>query len=662
MLSLALIVKNEEKNLARCLSSAKGVWDELIIVDTGSTDKTVEIAKQYTDKVYHFDWIDDFAKARNFSFSKCTQPWIMWLDADDVLHPEDVANIKAEMPSIGENPTLDYIVMNYHYFVIPDEEAAKEKGWSLKDVSHATLARERIIRRTKATWIGRVHEHIPVDFARSKSIDASVWHMRDEEDRVADSNRNIRIMKLEVEERPTERNYYYLGQEYSDSGMGDEAVEAYTKAFEITKRIDTKFQAAFKIARIHKALGRTEEAIEWFFKALNYHVAYREPFVDLAQVYFDKRDFSKAIVWLEAALKISEPDNPIMIIQKEYYGWLPLDRLAKAYHEMKRFDEATETLKKLWKETRNPVIFTDLETVSNAKKATFKHPNQPVKLNLGCGEKPMPGFVNCDLFPNPHVDEVFSLDDIPYADSTVQEINSEHSLEHLPRLRAEKALREWARVLAPGGKLTLKVPDVELCCRSFVDNPQQRESWWLFTLYGIQDFRHLAADNPFPDEVNYGQIHYTGFTKDSLSKLLRQNGLEIDYIGNYDGWDTPSIEVRAHKAVPTSQKKIAFVNNSLVPRYLSYGDYWLDAFRVAGHQVDEFKYEEIHTLPPGYDLYFFVEVRYLPTQISDQAHPRLLYTTENPTADNLKSFDFIATSDVARVGAWAALGHQVPRA
>lgn len=75
--SLCMIVKNEEDVLARCLESAKPVADEIIIVDTGSTDRTREIAREFTDNVCEFPWIDDFAAARNFSFSKATMEYCM---------------------------------------------------------------------------------------------------------------------------------------------------------------------------------------------------------------------------------------------------------------------------------------------------------------------------------------------------------------------------------------------------------------------------------------------------------------------------------------------------------------------------------------------------------------------------------------------------------
>lgn len=92
-LSLCMIVKNEEKHLARCLSSVKDAADEIVIVDTGSSDKTIEIAESFGSKIFHFNWINDFSAARNYSLSKCSSDWILYLDADEQLNPDSVDEI-----------------------------------------------------------------------------------------------------------------------------------------------------------------------------------------------------------------------------------------------------------------------------------------------------------------------------------------------------------------------------------------------------------------------------------------------------------------------------------------------------------------------------------------------------------------------------------------
>ena len=91
-ISVCMIVKNEGQYLRQCLESVKIFADEIIIVDTGSTDKTKQIAEQYTNKIYDFVWIDDFSAARNFSLSKASKEWIFVIDADEFIlfNPKDV--------------------------------------------------------------------------------------------------------------------------------------------------------------------------------------------------------------------------------------------------------------------------------------------------------------------------------------------------------------------------------------------------------------------------------------------------------------------------------------------------------------------------------------------------------------------------------------------
>ncbi|MCK5346749.1 MAG: glycosyltransferase family 2 protein, partial [Candidatus Heimdallarchaeota archaeon] len=113
-LSVALIVRDEEKMLAGCLDSVKEA-DEIVVVDTGSEDRTVAIAKAWTDKVFtDYKWEDHFAKARNYAMSKCTGDWILTIDADDRLVKGDMAKLRSV---IEANPNklcflVDYIALN----------------------------------------------------------------------------------------------------------------------------------------------------------------------------------------------------------------------------------------------------------------------------------------------------------------------------------------------------------------------------------------------------------------------------------------------------------------------------------------------------------------------------------------------------------------------
>jgi glycosyltransferase involved in cell wall biosynthesis len=93
-LSLCMIVKNEEKFLPRCLESVKDHVDEIIIVDTGSTDGTIEIAKRYNAQIYHHAWENSFSKARNYSLKYATCEWVIWLDADEEVDEEDAHKLK----------------------------------------------------------------------------------------------------------------------------------------------------------------------------------------------------------------------------------------------------------------------------------------------------------------------------------------------------------------------------------------------------------------------------------------------------------------------------------------------------------------------------------------------------------------------------------------
>ena len=140
-----MIVKDEEDVLERALSSITDIADEIIIVATGSTDMTKEIAAKFTDKIFDFEWCDDFSKARNYSFSKATQDYCMWLDADDDLLEAD----QKELMKLKEtlSPETSVVMMRYN------------TGFDNDGKPTFTYYRERLLRREdQFYWEGFVQE------------------------------------------------------------------------------------------------------------------------------------------------------------------------------------------------------------------------------------------------------------------------------------------------------------------------------------------------------------------------------------------------------------------------------------------------------------------------------------------------------------------------
>lgn len=214
-LSLAMIVKDEEATLGRVLAAASQICTEMVVVDTGSTDRTVEIAEAHGARVVHFAWIDDFAAARNFAFAQCSGDWILWLDADDVL-PEATLEAGRKLLAALDTEPLDAVFAPYHYAY--DETGALQ-------LSHE---RERFIRRSCGyQWVGRIHETMDLTGARRVSCPSFVV-----EHRTAPSNmprksgRNLRAFEQYLDTKTcTLRELFLYAGELHAAGRYADAVE-----------------------------------------------------------------------------------------------------------------------------------------------------------------------------------------------------------------------------------------------------------------------------------------------------------------------------------------------------------------------------------------------------------------------------------------------------
>ena len=142
-ISLCMIVKNEEKTIGKCLNSIKYKVNEIIIVDTGSTDATIEIAQKYTSNIYSFEWIDDFSATRNQSLSYATSDYILVLDADEYLD-QDV-DLNATVAS-----QRDYYTVKIKNFL--------SYGWV-----HTHTAIRLFTNKPELKYKNRLHEHLNIE-------------------------------------------------------------------------------------------------------------------------------------------------------------------------------------------------------------------------------------------------------------------------------------------------------------------------------------------------------------------------------------------------------------------------------------------------------------------------------------------------------------------
>ncbi len=223
-----MIVKNEEKNIEKALSWGKGIVAEQIVVDTGSTDRTVEIAKAMGAQVYYFQWIDDFAAAKNFAIEKARYEWIALLDADEYFTEEDARKLPAAVWRAQEN-RCDGIAT----------------GWiQLDDQGRITSADTQIrVFRNGPTvrYKRRIHEYLSADnhppVVDVRVNDLSIFHTGytvENYKKKRESRRNLNLILAELEEHPKEWDMWgYLGNEYDSMKDYEEAEKAYRKGISL---------------------------------------------------------------------------------------------------------------------------------------------------------------------------------------------------------------------------------------------------------------------------------------------------------------------------------------------------------------------------------------------------------------------------------------------
>ncbi|MCI7492351.1 MAG: glycosyltransferase family 2 protein [Lachnobacterium sp.] len=311
-ISLCMIVKNEAEILARCLDSLVGLMDEIIIVDTGSTDDTKEIARQYTDLVYDFSWCDDFAAARNFSFSKATKEYIYAPDADEVL--DETNRRRFQILKSALLPEIEIVTMKY---ITPAKYNTVQNASS--DI------RPKLFKRLRTfTWINPVHETVRLDPIVYDS-DIEIQHLPQS----FHGKRDFTIFKRSIEKNGTlPKNITTMyAKELLKCGSLDDLTEA-VPFFEHIYAKEPDEESTCILARYYRLKDQTDK----FFSIALKNVAVNgcsEVCSELGSYYLSKKNYDEASLWFYNAAFETKP-----VLDVETGGVIPLNGLAETYAQM----------------------------------------------------------------------------------------------------------------------------------------------------------------------------------------------------------------------------------------------------------------------------------------------------------------------------------------
>ncbi len=257
-ISACIIVKDEEEIIEDCLKSVQEA-DEILIADTGSTDKTLEIASKYTDKIYHFPWNGSFAEARNFIASKATGDWILSIDADhELLTP--ISKIKEICQKTKSNAlSIKSIGRGWHY-----RKVLWRNGQGIK-------------------WVDKVHENLNTPDNEYTDIERKQGYSKNH---YKDPQRNLKIL-LTMDKTP--RTLFYLGREYFDLREYDKALEMFNDYILKSTWLPEKMEAYYSKARCLWYLQRGEEAREACLKAIQLNPDCKKALLFMSEMHYEPR-------------------------------------------------------------------------------------------------------------------------------------------------------------------------------------------------------------------------------------------------------------------------------------------------------------------------------------------------------------------------------------
>lgn len=300
--SLTMIVKDEEVYLHDCLESVRDIVDEIVIVDTGSTDKTVEIAQRFGARIFHYAWHDDFAAARNECLQHATGDWIFQIDADERLQQES----KEEIRKWLKNRSVTCVSV-----IIDSPKVEQKKG-------HISRAHRLFRNLPEVKYTGRIHEQIsPSVVALGGCERQSAIHLvhlgydKSEAEMRRKSERNYRLLKKQVEEEPENAYAHFIFAQNLILNQKYEAAQVHLR-----QALDLGGLPKDIICRIHNNLaelhmhkGAYEQAVSFAERALAITKSQTTAYLLLHEIYGYLKDIPKQIRCLESAIAVVEKSH-----------------------------------------------------------------------------------------------------------------------------------------------------------------------------------------------------------------------------------------------------------------------------------------------------------------------------------------------------------------
>jgi tetratricopeptide (TPR) repeat protein len=319
-IGLALISKNEEATLPTLLASIEGAFDRVVLLDTGSTDDTVRIFREWAEAqsgvpgsftygTGFFDWVNDFAAARTAAeelLQRVPVEWVCWADCDDELvGAKNLRMLCDHCPSEAVALVADYAY------------AHDEQGNCV-----CTLKRERVVRAGHGTWTGRVHEAqlldgptIPVDPAHC------LWvHRKPMTDAPLSSERNLRILTQWNDEEPgNPRVLAYLGTELAAQGQPEQAIQWFDAYLALdTGWPEERAQVHRKLATCLISTGDLDRAVTVALQGLLVVPGFADNYLSLAQASYLQGRHREAIYWAHETLRLGQPDTLLILNPLDY--------------------------------------------------------------------------------------------------------------------------------------------------------------------------------------------------------------------------------------------------------------------------------------------------------------------------------------------------------